>query len=156
MSHVRLGREEGEDIQINCPACGVRGVTASTYALEQKAYILFVIPVSSNRTSWVVCGNCREHLISSSDIHELPQLSEEELERVVKPYASLSGRFFVVAGLLLCIIPVVGFVLSLLGVVMNWRTGIWRLWSRIVFGINVVTNVLFFTLVILTSAGVLR
>jgi hypothetical protein len=134
ISGGRSNIEEGEPVKIHCPLCGERGVEAKTYAQVERVKFLG-IPVD-RRTSWAVCSRCGKHLLSSRDVHDLPGSSEEELDKVLAPYASFISRSIALLALILSWVPIVGIVLVLLAILLNRRPGIWRTLSWIALGIS--------------------
>src|SRR5262249_46168466 len=140
---------DGAEIQINCPACEARGVAASTYVQIERVRF-FGIPVH-RRTSWVVCSQCQKHLLSSADVKDLPGLSEEERNRVIAPYTSFVSRALAVLALLLGWIPLVGFVVAGIAVLLNRRPGLWRRISRIGLAINLVVSAVLGVILLLES-----
>jgi hypothetical protein len=141
ISGARSHTEDGEEILINCPACGARQVKASTYAKMQRVRIAG-IPIDQ-RTSWVVCSACRKHLLSLRDVNDLPCLSEDELGQVLSVYTSFISRSFAVLALILGWIPIVGLVIAVLAVLLNRRRSIWRMFSWIGFVLGAVLTGLF-------------
>jgi hypothetical protein len=131
--------EAGPELIINCPICHARGVEASTYQLSDEL----------TKSNWVICDGCDAHLISSRSIFELPDLTEEELDRVIKPHTSFIFKTLAVLSILIGLAPIVGFVVGLAAVLGNRRTGFWNIVSWIGFAMGLVSGA--FTVAILIN-----
>ncbi|MCE9530054.1 MAG: hypothetical protein K8T89_02785 [Planctomycetes bacterium] len=128
-------RSKGPIVTIDCPVCHEQEVEAKTYNMLQRDGII------SNFTSWVVCPECRSHLLSSRDVNELPNLSREELQETISEYFPLVNRAFAVLSLLLGLIPFLGLAIGVLAVLLNRRPSRWHRLSRIGFIIGALSAI---------------
>jgi hypothetical protein len=129
------GSADIHDLRINCPACKRRDVAAVSYDYHEQHY-------GVRRTStWVKCLECGTHLYSKATPDELAAMSLGQRDEVIAFRISLIKRMMALFSAVLCWFPWVGFVVSLVSTLINWRTPAWpRLVSRIALAVATVVT----------------
>jgi hypothetical protein len=116
-------RIPGPDTLLNCHACGP-DLPANTYQLEEKMGVFF-IPLITQRRTYVECSECGAAWLTRLPLAELGQYSAEELTPHLKKPVSFVVKFIALASLLLFWVPLVGFALSVIGLLASYWTGGW-------------------------------
>ena len=117
----------GPPVEIDCPACHARQVSAIPSLYEERPVLLHLIPLVASRHIFIRCSACGSHLlVQARDLEELDDLSPDELAGQLRPYVSGVGRFLVVVALILFWFPFLAPAMAIGGFVMNRRHRGWR------------------------------
>jgi hypothetical protein len=87
--------------------------------LEEKRGLI------THRTTWVKCLACNTSLFSRRSAGELAGFSAEQLSGIIVDRISLINRFLAIVALAMSLLPVLGFVLSLVSLAVNWPQSGW-------------------------------
>ena len=68
---------DGPEIVIDCPACGAQRTPASSQQVTEKLRLLHFIPLLTMRHNYVWCKACQKKLVSSLDVEDLAQRSNQ-------------------------------------------------------------------------------
>lgn len=117
-----LSDTAGFTIPFDCPACGAQQVQGRAYCYEIQNEFGIVI----DRTSWVECFRCKEHLLSTVDPEQLARMDQTRRNAAISVYIPLLARALAVISLLISCFPFVGLLIALVAVWMNQRPGFWR------------------------------
>ena len=123
--NTRVQETPGPTVEINCPACQATSVSAESKLRVERLEVFYFLPVFQSRQTFVCCSACNKSLLSSVSIEEMERLSADELSAHLVTHVSFVHKFVAVLSLVLCILPVIGFGLGLIGVALNWRTVGW-------------------------------
>jgi hypothetical protein len=114
----------GPEVMIVCPVCRERGL-AQTADKRHRAYYLGLIPIINSRWTSVVCPNCKRTLHSKVKAVELAVLPPEQVAASISHRASFLQASLAIIGLLVAMVPIVGLVFGLLGLLVNSRHRGW-------------------------------
>ena len=143
-------KEPGEVVAIDCPRCGAASVAAVPYRQIDDLCAFYFLPLFTIRSTFVECTACRTKLRSSIDLDEMLQYTHGELNQFLSHDTSFVVKFLAIASLVLCLAPPVGFVLSLLTVLLTLKTPGWpRTLGRVSLVISGLLTVAFFALLAL-------
>jgi hypothetical protein len=110
---------DGRDLIIHCPKCKNQNVRGVAWEHVERHHMV------THRTNWVKCLNCNTSLYCPCSLDELIGLSPEEIAKIIYYRKSLIDYFLVTAALVLCILPVIGLVMSAISLAVNSRHGGW-------------------------------
>jgi hypothetical protein len=111
----------GPPLRLSCFACDCDDAPATSYQYGERAKFLFA-PVSPfTETNYVKCGNCGELYVSSTSVFKLSHLGPKELSTLLYRRIPLIPLSMAILGVLLCAVPVIGFGVNLIAMVMNWK-----------------------------------
>lgn len=141
---VKVRKQHGPTVLIDCPLCLASSVPASSSEQVDDLMVLHVIPVFRLRNTFVTCSACNQELISKIARAELADYSASQLSHSLAVRGSFVGSFLSLACLILCWVPAVGLVLGIIAVWLNRRAVGWpRTASRIGLSVaGVITVVL--------------
>ena len=144
-------KEPGAVIEIDCPRCGAAGVAAIPYRQIDDLCAFYFLPLLTLRNTFVECTACRTKLRSNVDLDELLQSPHGELNRFLSHDISFVVKFLAIASLLLCLAPFIGLALSVITVLLTFKT---PGWPRILGRISVVVSgLLTLAVVVLLAMG---
>jgi hypothetical protein len=110
----------GPNVIINCPRCGAKHVPATCHTITEIVNLIW-----RKTTTWVRCSACGTELHSKRRPDDVLGRSPEELEGVIVYRISLIPRFLAIAAIVLSVWPLLGLILSLVSLAVNWRHGRW-------------------------------
>jgi hypothetical protein len=120
-----IQRWPGPEIRIDCPACGARDVVASTFDQQIKDKYYGLITLWVQRSSWVVCPECRIELYSKVDASSLSDKSIDELAELIYPRASFIKKSLAILALPFAVFPLLGQVMAIIAIIANWKSHGW-------------------------------
>ena len=93
----------------------------------EKNTVLWVFPFFTSSVRRIVCEDCGKVFRTSLSLEQLSSASPEDVARDVAAQVAFLAKFFVVAGLVLAILPFFGLVFAVIGMLCTFkrRTG-WR------------------------------
>jgi hypothetical protein len=116
----------GPNLVINCPRCGQSG-PASSYDLEEKLALFFVIPMGVFRSGWVVCGHCGGELLARTSAAELAGKSPEQLAALLATRQSPIVKALAILSVVVFLVPGLGLLLGIIATACTFKT---RGWAR--------------------------
>jgi hypothetical protein len=128
-------------VLISCPACRGQVVSYATEAIDTQYSFFSARP--RDLACWIKCGDCGRLLFARAGMQALLTESPEQLDGRISVYVSFVARFFAVAAVLLAIFPIVGFGVTLIALLANFRSPGWpKVSCRIALGLSLVANAL--------------
>jgi hypothetical protein len=125
----------GTMIMIDCSACGAQHVQARAYNIDES---IDFGPVM--RTTWVVCQACGANFQSRVDVAALLPLDKEGRNAVLSIYTPLMARVLALVSLVIWILPAIGGAVTLVAVLMNRRSNIWKWFSYTGLGLSILLH----------------
>lgn len=118
--------EPGPTVEITCPKCG-QSCDADSVEITEWVKLFIVIPILRLRNTYLTCTRCRKSYLVKLRLDELAYADREDLDdmlAVSKP--SFMTSFFAILTLVLCILPFVGLLLSMISLALTWKHGGWQ------------------------------
>ncbi len=131
--------EQGPIIEITCPKCG-QSCDADSVEITEWVKLFIVIPILRLRNTYLTCTRCRKTYHVKIRLDELAYADREDLDAMLavsKP--SFMTSFFVILTAVLCILPFIGLLLSLISMALTWKKGGWQkviTWIALVLSIT--------------------
>jgi len=118
---------QGPHVQFECPKCHRSGTIGLSYDRRETLLLLHLVPLFTLKNTFVICGDCKAHLLAQLTIDELRQHQDSD----VSPFLSFEISFVLktlsVLSLLLCWFPVLGIVLASITLIATIKSpSIWR------------------------------
>jgi predicted nucleic-acid-binding Zn-ribbon protein len=118
--------EQGPTVEITCPKCG-QSYDADSVEVTEWVKLFIVIPILRLRNTYLTCTRCRKSYLVKMRLDELAYADRQDLDAMLavsKP--SFMTSFFVILTAVLCILPFIGLLLSLISLALTWKKGGWR------------------------------
>jgi hypothetical protein len=155
--HQQTERWPGPDVVIDCPVCGERGVSATTYDEQIRESVAGLIPVNSVRRSWALCSHCKAMLRSRLPAPELDGKTPVELADLIYLDAGFYQKALAIIALLVALFPLVGTVVAAIALFANRKIPVWsKTVSIIALGLSFLPIVLFAGGLVLAMMGVIK
>ena len=122
---IQTEQTPGPSVQIDCGKCGNSGTVGRAYDQVETFKLLHLIPVLRLRNTFVTCESCGAQLRSRLTCLELLNRQGDDLREFISYEVSFVVKFMAVISILLCVIPVLGLVLSLITVCLTVRSRGW-------------------------------
>ena len=105
-------QQQGPDVHINCPACGIENVPASSFESTEVAKLFFFIPILRLRNTWLTCKTCGQKLVLSIPITDLGHLSVDMLTNSIRYKASPAAKVMAILSFITCLFPIIGVIFA--------------------------------------------
>ena len=115
----------GPLVQFDCPKCGAEQVFGSSFEWLDTFQALHVFPLYSTRNTYIWCSRCQAQLTSPLTLEELHEYQNADLTGFVAYDVSFVYKFLAIAALLLCWMPILGIVLSIIALAGTFRVRGW-------------------------------
>jgi hypothetical protein len=119
----------GPMICFDCPGCGQQRAQGFPYQRMSRVWFLHLFPIVpknlATKETWITCLQCGVLLGSELKLADLVGKTPEELIGRIYFRTTFLQKALAVIALFVAIVPLVGFVMSLIAVVANWKTRTW-------------------------------
>ncbi len=102
----------GMPVTINCPACGVQEVSAIPRERVDWAKFGGIIPLLKLRSTQVERGQCHARITCTLPLDRIAGANAATLSQFLRYHPGPAAKAASIAGLLTCLIPVLGMVLA--------------------------------------------
>jgi hypothetical protein len=122
---VKNEQRPGPPVRTDCGKCGGKDVAGKACDQSETLRLLGVIPILKIRNTFVTCGSCGAQLRSRLSCQELVKLEGADLRPFIFYEVSFVVKFLAIASILLCVFPLLGFLLALTTVCCTLRVRGW-------------------------------
>src|SRR6478609_4300985 len=112
-------------IRFKCPVCEARDATGEAYDQAERYKTMLVIPFRTERTTWITCTNCNSLSQAEIPVAELIRQPPGEIYRYIRRSLPPVLLILLIAGFPVAMIPIVGFIFSLMVLAAAGKYGGW-------------------------------
>ncbi len=113
---VQYEHRPGPSVRIDCAKCGGTDVAGKAHGRSETLRLLGAVPILKIRNTFVTCGSCGAQLRSRLSCEESASLEGADLRPFISYEVSFVVKFLAIASILLCVFPLLGFLLALTAV----------------------------------------